>query len=304
MKQFILRMLVLTLLAVGIAACSTDGGDNEGEPNDTSDTGADGDADADSDTDSPNLEICNGIDDDNNGIIDDVDVGGDGICDCLNIATVGEPGVWGDGNIFSDWLTERSSTAVVNLGDAVLTDSLLAPLQVIVFLNVGEGEDGINRQYDSEEVDALSRWVASGGGIMTTIGYASYREEVDNINRLLAPYDIYYDSAAVLQKQGDQTVPITEWVAHDTTDGVTAVGVDNGYEVMGTPAALAQEQGIVMARATGYEEGNVFVWGDEWICYDSEWENITDYQIERFWLNIIKWLTPEDECQVAIPPVL
>ncbi len=31
----------------------------------------------------PSPEVCDGIDNDGNGIIDDVDVGHDGVCDCL-----------------------------------------------------------------------------------------------------------------------------------------------------------------------------------------------------------------------------
>ena len=139
---------------------------------------------------------------------------------------------------------------------------------------------------------------------MTTIGYADYPQEVDNINRLLSPYDMSYDSRPVLQKQGNQTRPITVWQTHPTTDGISAVGVDNGYEVMGSRTFIAEEQNISMAEVYTAGNGNIFVWGDEWICYDSEWQNLSDYQVERFWLNIIKWLTPEDECQVSIPPIL
>src|SRR5690606_5076652 len=51
-----------------------------------------------------NEDTCDGIDNDGNGIIDDVDVGRDGICDCLMIATLGEPGVWGEGDVFATWL--------------------------------------------------------------------------------------------------------------------------------------------------------------------------------------------------------
>jgi hypothetical protein len=44
------------------------------------------------------------------------------------------------------------------------------------------------------------------------------------------------------------------------------------------------------------------VWGDEWITYDSEWQDVEDQQVELFWLNILKWLSPPMTCQVPIPP--
>jgi predicted nucleic acid-binding Zn-ribbon protein len=281
--------------------------DTDADADTDTDTDADTDTDTDTDTDHIVTGIeteCNGIDDDQNGIVDDVDIGKDGICDCLNIATVGIPGTWGEGNVFSEWLSERSSMEIINLADGILDDATLEPFQVIVFLNVGEGEDGINRQYGEEEVAALNRWIQAGGGIMTLIGYADYPEEVDNINRLLSPYGIYYDTVPILQKQGQDTVPITGWTAHPTTEGINAVGVDNGYEVMGLGTLLATESTLDVARVVTSGEGNIFVWGDEWISYDSEWVEMTEYQVERFWLNIFKWLTPEDECQVAIPPVI
>ena len=51
-----------------------------------------------------------------------------------------------------------------------------------------------------------------------------------------------------------------------------------------------------------YGTGHLLVWGDEWITYNSEWSGHPDYQVTLFWLNMIKWLTPAKECQVAIPP--
>jgi len=44
------------------------------------------------------------------------------------------------------------------------------------------------------------------------------------------------------------------------------------------------------------------VWGDEWISDNSEWQSHPDYQVERIWLNVITWLTPAKQCQVALPP--
>jgi hypothetical protein len=44
----------------------------------------------------------------------------------------------------------------------------------------------------------------------------------------------------------------------------------------------------------------VLAWGDEWITFNSEWKDHSDYQVERLWQNMIKWLTVADECQVPI----
>jgi hypothetical protein len=49
-------------------------------------------------------------------------------------------------------------------------------------------------------------------------------------------------------------------------------------------------------------DGRVVVWGDEWITYDSEWADVKGQQVELFWLNILKWLSPPKTCQVPIPP--
>ena len=55
--------------------------------------------------------------------------------------------------------------------------------------------------------------------------------------------------------------------------------------------------------ASEYQRGRVYVWGDEWITYDSEWSAHTDYQVERFWLNSLKWLTAVGRCQVELPDI-
>lgn len=80
--------------------------------------------------------------------------------------------------------------------------------------------------------------------------------------------------------------------------------MDNGKEVLGGAQTIATEQSIQVAKVATAGEGNVLMWEDDWICYDTEWANLSDDQVDHFWLNIIKWLTPEDECQVAIPPVI
>ncbi len=243
-----------------------------------------------------NEDTCDGVDNDGNGIIDDVDVGKDGVCDCLRIGTLGEPGEWGDGNIFAAWLDARAAQGAVDLADQEISAATLGELQVLVVQNVSE----IGREYSDAEVQALEAWIRGGGGLMTLIGYADPNER-NNVNRLLAPSGLSYAEQPILPKQGGATVPITQWFPHQASDGVTQVGVDNGYPVSGGGTLVAQEGEFELARATELDSGKVFAWGDEWITYDSEWSEHPEYQVELLWLNIIKFLTPANECQVPIP---
>jgi len=251
-------------------------------------------------------ETCDGTDDDANGIIDDLDVDGDGVCDCLRIATIGQIGPWSNGgNVLKTWLNARSATPAVELGDQVLTEQLLEPFQVIVVLYVGEAELSTNGQtlrahhvISASEAEALRQWVARGGGVMSTIGYLSDMSiEARNVNRLLRPLEITYRETAP-QVNG----MIEDWESHPITQGVTRVATHTGAEPIGAAgSALARDaQDVVALRVREYEKGHVLVWGDEWITYDSEWQSNTQQQVERLWLNSFKWLTPANMCQVPL----
>lgn len=245
-------------------------------------------------------EVCDGIDNDGDGLIDNIDRGGDGICDCLLIATLGVKGTWGVSDIFKSWLNGKSDVGAKDLADAVLTPELLARYQVIVAQDVRG-----NHAYSQAEVDALKAWVDKGGGFLSLIGYGESTEVV-NVNRLLAPLGTSYKNAQILPKQGS-TVPIESWTPNSpVTAGITKIGVDNGYEVQGSAPVLAQYKKdnttLTLLRGQPVGSGHVLTWGDEWITYDGEWKDHPDYQVERFWLNMIKWLTPATQCQVPIPP--
>jgi hypothetical protein len=252
-------------------------------------------------------EVCDGVDNDANGVIDDVDAGGDGVCDCLNIGTIGTIGPWSNGgNIFASWLDARTPLGAVALGDQTLTPELLAPLQVIVVLHVAT-EAAVNddrmspahHAFSATEATAFGDWVRRGGGVMTTIGYnGDESAEVVNVNLLLATVGMGYSPTDT-----QLTNFVQEWMPHPVTDGVRNIFTDNGVEPAGSGMTVAVGQGSRVAlQVMQAEGGRVVVWGDEWITYDSEWADVEDQQVELFWLNILKWLSPPRTCQVPIPP--
>jgi hypothetical protein len=252
-------------------------------------------------------EICDGIDNDANGIIDDRDVGNDGVCDCLNIATLGTIGPWSNGgNVFAAWLSARSPMGSVSLGDQVVTEDLLRPFQIVVSLHVGtmavQGNNNrnvpANHAFSDAEAAAFLSWVNNGGGAMTTIGYSpNEAQEVVNVNKLLATVGLGY-SPTNTQLNG----LVNTWMQHPVTMGIRSINTQNGTEPADGGTTLATGSGQRLAlKVAESGKGKVIVWGDEWITYDSEWVD-TDQQVELFWVNILKWLSPANRCQVPIPP--
>ena len=57
----------------------------------------------------------------------------------------------------------------------------------------------------------------------------------------------------------------------------------------------------VAMQVTEAGMGHAAMWGDDWITYNELWQNVKDEQVERLWLNILKYLTPPKQCQVPIP---
>ena len=251
----------------------------------------------------PSGEVCDGLDNDENGLVDDADVESDGVCDCLKIASIGRPGGFGDGDLaFREWPNARAQHHVVALENAELSDARLSGYDVLIVLNVSTvpstSDDVPRSAFTDAEVAAFERFVRAGGGVITTSGYAADQaKDVTNVNKLLAPFGLGYSTSKI-----GLNGMITSWVQHPLTAGVQRVYTEVGAEPDGEAAqTLAKDANERVALQVPKTEGaRILVWGDEWITYGSQWRAQGDQQVERFWLNSLTWLSRKSSCQQSI----
>lgn len=259
-------------------------------------------------------EVCDGVDDDANGIVDDLDANGDGLCDCLRIGVLGFPGRQGTIDAIRAWMHGRAVPTAILAGEE-LTPARLAGLDVVVVQDVRDGAGdgtagqegigvGIGRPYLDSEVRALAAWVDAGGGLLTLAAFSSTAGENTNVNRLLSPFGLSYGTSRILESSSGSTLPVTHWDgSHPVASGISRIGVNTGYAVSGgalvawEPAPGAYDVG----RAVEWGRGRVFAWGDEWIEYDSEWSGAGGAEVRRLWGNALRWLSKAGYCQVDAP---
>ena len=54
-----------------------------------------------------------------------------------------------------------------------------------------------------------------------------------------------------------------------------------------------------MGFAVQLGSGRAFVWGDEWIEFDSEWSTLPE--IKQLWVQVFAWISPLNRCQLQPP---
>lgn len=228
---------------------------------------------------------CNGMDDNGNGIIDDVDVGNDGLCDCLNIGFFGE--VASDAGSetaqFEAWLLERSSVPVQRLAATeTLTAEWLAGVQVLVVGGLQSRSAQSGAAFSEAERAAFDSWLHGGGGVFVLAGYTEDSRDAQPTVELITNTGMSYDLQSVPSEgvigQGE-TPPV--WLDgivapdHPSVEGVEAIGVYYGYPVTGDGTPILQAQGYTLAMVKEVGAGRAFVFADEWITQDVTWSGLT-----------------------------
>jgi hypothetical protein len=234
--------------------------------------------------------VCNDLDDDCDDIIDNLDAGGDGICDCLSIAIWGNKGA-NPSSQFETWL-EAQGTEVdrIQIANEPVTPQLLAKYDIVIL-------DWLTRTYTPMEAQVIDEWVKNGGGLMSLTGHVNNNTVIDRPNSIIKPMGLGYNGS-----KGFFSGPVTQWAMHPITEGITSVSfygglyvdiVDDGLGVNQTIGTLPQGP---VAVAQVRKNGKLFIFGDEWIEFDSEWQNIP--QIKKFWANSLGWLSPQNFCTI------
>lgn len=218
-------------------------------------------------------------------------------CTQLNIAIFGNPGSNASAN-FQQWL-EKSGTSVQRIQTTTsvpLTADVLKPFDVVVL-------DWLTRDYTTAEAATFATWVSAGGGVASMTGYDNNTTDDWHANSLLAPLGVAYGGPL-------RSGPVTDFVSHPITAGLTSVTFSGGYAVndlggaASTRAPIAflpdgsggkVNAGIAVQRGAG----RAFVWGDEWIEFDSEWSTLP--AIKQLWVQVFRWVSPMNKCTL-VPP--
>jgi hypothetical protein len=240
---------------------------------------------------------CDKLDNDCDGNVDNIDEGGDGICDCLTIGILGSPGFAPNSN-FEMWLESKGSsvtrTSLMNNPD-IVTPAFLMKYDLVLL-------DRIERALTPAEAAALGAFVKEEGrGLITLIGYNfdnnNPAPERDRANSALAPFGLayvggYFGNAVI--PTFDQNHPISMGIFDvNFAGGIEPqdIGNQGTSEIFATWQAL--DAGLAHQTMMG---GRVIVWGDEWITFDSDWQGYAD--VQQFWVNMVDWARPQDFCLV------
>jgi hypothetical protein len=139
-------------------------------------------------------------------------------------------------------------------------------------------------------------------GVASMSGYSNDPTNDWHANSLLVPMSVAY-SAPLLNG------PVTQFATHPITAGLTSVTFNGGYPITDLGGAASTRTPIAFLPSgsgtvdVGYAiqmgAGRAFVWGDEWIEFDSEWSMLPE--IKQLWVQVFSWISPSGKCALTPP---
>jgi hypothetical protein len=291
------------LVAVAVA-CGCGGSGRAGDGAGPRDGGADTTTGTVADTGAPINGVESGSVDSSTSFFPDATYEGSApdsaACMHLNIGILGNPGQNASSD-FQQWLV-NAGTSVQRIQTMaptpVITAATLQPFDVVIL-------DWLTRDYSAAEAAVFASFVISGGGVVAMSGYDNVTADDWHANSLLAPLAVAYSGPLLLDG------PVTDFAMHPITAGLTSVTFDGGYAISDlggtsgtrTPIAfLANPQAagnVTVSYAIQMGSGHAFVWGDEWISFDSEWSTMPE--IEQLWVQVFAWISPKNRCALMPP---
>jgi hypothetical protein len=226
------------------------------------------------------------------------DASGDAVSACmhLNIGIFGNPGSDASSN-FQQWLVMSGTSVqrIQTMPGTPITAATMQPFDVIVL-------DWLTRDYTAAEASLFAAWVSAGGGVASLSGYDGVPTDDWHANSLLAPLEVAYTGPLL-------NGPVTSFATHPITAGLTSVTFEGGYAISdlggtaSTRTPIAFLPGGTGTVSVGYAiqmgQGHAFVWGDEWIEFDSQWSTLPE--IKQLWVQVFGWISPANRCALQPP---
>jgi len=203
----------------------------------------------------------------------------------LRVAFFGGPGVYDESALLS-FLLAYPAVITRTTNTSPVTEEGLAAFDVVIL-------DQLTRDFEGSEAAALASWVHAGGAVMSLTGYLNADSDWSRPNSLLARMPARYVPGLIAAPPS--LAFLTTFSPHPLTADLHSVPFWGAYHVAlsgecdGDTRVVASLEGAPVAIACEHGAGRLYVWGDEWVEYSSQWTRRSD--APRFWQNAICWLS-------------
>ena len=157
--------------------------------------------------------------------------------------------------------------------------------------------------FSREELDAISKFVEQGGGLLVVTEY-EHDKYGDNLNELLARFDMEIENTTIFDQQaclaGNPAWFFADVAAgsRELMHGVEKVCFYQAGSCRGDSVALSSRSGAGLIVLAQHGKGRVALISDSLLFGD---EHFAEYSNRQLWLNLIYWLSGPAFVQTTPP---